>query len=64
MKQPDYTQLEQARHAGEAAFPQARTVKPVFSPSSPTSDYLVEVWDADTGRARVLPVVHGAVVIA
>lgn len=64
MKQIDYTQLEQARTAGERAFPQARSVKPVFSPQSPTSDYLVEVWDANTGRARVLPVVHGAVVLA
>lgn len=64
MKQVSYTQLEQARQAGERAFPQARTVRPMYSPQSPTSDYLVEVWDENTGGARVYPVTHNGVVIA
>lgn len=61
-KQPDPERIEQARRAGVDAFPNATRVKPVYSPSSPTSDYLVEVWNGE--RAIVVPVVHGAVVIA
>lgn len=61
MKQVPYERLAEAVRAGQARFPQARTVRPIYSPSSATSDVLIEVTDRER-RGQVYPVVHGRVI--